>query len=75
VNGRALALARVVEVPVGGGAGRAEGVGDLLDGVVADVVELLCDGDLPGVESGPPVRPRARAAASPTRVLATISSR
>jgi len=60
-----------------GGAGHAEGVGDLLDGAVAGIVERLCDGDLPGVESArrPPVRPRARAAASPSRVLATISSR
>jgi hypothetical protein len=30
----ALGLARVVEVPVDGGAGHAEQVGDLLDGVV-----------------------------------------
>src|ERR1035438_1450128 len=53
VNGRALALACVVEVSVDGGAGHAEEVGDLLDGVVAGVVELLCEGDLLGVEPGP----------------------
>ena len=34
VNGRALALARVAEIPVHGGSGHAEQVGDLLDRAV-----------------------------------------
>jgi hypothetical protein len=38
VNGRALGLARVVEMPVDGGAGHAEQVGDLLDRVVVVAV-------------------------------------
>jgi hypothetical protein len=37
-------------VPVDGGAGHAEDVGDLLDGVLAGVVELLGEGGLLGCE-------------------------
>jgi hypothetical protein len=46
VDDWALALARVVEVPVYGGAGHAEEVSNLLDRVVASVVKLLCKGGL-----------------------------
>ena len=51
VDDWALALARVVEVPVYGGAGHAEEVSNLLDRVVASVVKLLCKG---GLGSGQP---------------------
>jgi hypothetical protein len=72
-----LAFARGVEVPVDGGAGNAEEVCDLLDGALPAVVDLLSERDLLGVEprSASALRPPARAAASPSRVLATISSR
>jgi hypothetical protein len=72
-----LPLLASSRVPVDGGAGRAEGVGDLLDGVVAGVVELLCDGDLPGVESGPAAAGASASARGSefVAVLATISSR
>jgi hypothetical protein len=39
-----------VEVPVDGGAGNAEEVGDLLNGALTRVVELLGERDLLGVE-------------------------
>jgi len=67
----------LVEVTVDSGAGNGEHGGDLGDGVLPGVIQPLGEGDLVGAELGgaPPRRPRARAAASPSRVLATISSR
>nr|WP_272871452.1 hypothetical protein [Candidatus Frankia alpina] len=64
-----------VEVAVHGGAGHVEQGGDRRDGVGAGVVELLGARGLLDGEAGPPTRPRARAAARPSRVLATMSSR
>jgi hypothetical protein len=52
----------VVEVPVDGCAGHAEEVSDLPDGVVTGVVELLCEGDLLGVEPGPAAAPATASA-------------
>ena len=66
---------------VDGGAGDAEFGGDLGDGVSPSavgaslVVHALGDPDLAGGELGPlppPVRPRARAAARPSRVRSAI---
>src|SRR5450755_3669670 len=54
VTGGALALARVVEVPVDSGAGHVEEVSDLLDSVVASVVELLREGNLLGEDGEHP---------------------
>jgi hypothetical protein len=48
VTGGALALASGVEMPVDGSSGHAEQVSDLLDGVLASVVELLREGNLLG---------------------------
>ena len=62
-------------MPVDSGPGDAEDVGDLLDSALAGVVELLGQGDLFGIELRAPLRLRARAAARPSRVFATISSR
>ena len=65
-------------MPVDGGAGHAEDIRDLLDRSLRRVVELLSEDRLLRVEPGsrrPPLRPRKRAAASPSRVLAMISSR
>jgi hypothetical protein len=62
-------------MPVDGGAGHAEEVGDLLlDCVITGVIELLCGGDLPGGEPRPaaPVRPRARAEATALKRLAVV---
>jgi len=58
-------------VPVEGGAVHPEQAGDLGDGVLAAVVEASTCSAV-SFEGWPPLRPRARAAASPSRVLATI---
>jgi hypothetical protein len=72
-----FALARAVEMAVDGGAGDVEEVRDLLDGPIASVVELLREDGLVWVELGSSsaAASRARAAASPWRVFAMISSR
>lgn len=84
LRGRPLACAGGVQVPVDGGARDVDDVCDLLDGAFAGVLGVS---DLFGVSLGrrPPVRPRAhrrthvrpraRAAASPSRVVATRRSR
>lgn len=67
----------LVEIAVDGGARNSEQVGDLLHGFDAGVVELLGEGGLAGMRRGrrPPTRPRARAAAVPSLVLAMMSWR
>lgn len=68
--------AGLVEVSIHSGAGDAEHVGDLLDGVLAGVVQVLGEfGLMRGQAWSAATMARARAAASPSRVLATISSR
>jgi hypothetical protein len=57
----AFAVAGVVEVPVHGGAGNAEEVGDLLDGALPSVVQLLGQRDLFRIE------PRSATAYVPAR--------
>ena len=52
-SGGPLAPACAVEVPVDGRAGHREKVSDLLDSVVASVVELLSKGNLLGVQPRP----------------------
>ena len=47
---RSAADGALVQVAVDGGAGHGEDVGDLLDGVLATVVELLGEGGLLGCE-------------------------
>jgi hypothetical protein len=70
-TGGALALARVIEVPIDSGAGNAEEVGDLLDGMVTGVVELLRESNLLGVEPGP-AAPRAAASSRRRESVASV---
>lgn len=68
---------RAVEVAVHRGARHAEQVGDLLDGLLPASYCCCARAACSGLSLGlrPPTRPRARAAARPSWVLASVSSR
>ena len=67
----------LVQVSVDSSAGNIQHRRDLCHRLLPRVVELLGEHDLiaRSFDGRPPVRPRARAAANPSRVFATISSR